>query len=133
MKKILALAILVVLCAFLTISMPAFAADNETSIVATNTYVFDMGPIIELALVFGGIATLGFVISELYGTYTTKSAQMGILQSTTTGINSVVAMTTLAVAAAQGIAVTEISGVPTQITQPEKSAAPNTQSTSTAH
>lgn len=116
-------ALVVVFTALLVTSAPAaFAVDNQTTAAVTNTYTFDMGPIIELALVFGGIATLGFVISELYGTYTTKSAQMGILQSTTTGINSVVAMTTLAVAAGQGIAVTEISGVPTQITPPEKPA-----------
>jgi nitrous oxidase accessory protein NosD len=102
-------------------SQPAFAADNETAVVSTaNSFVYDQGAILEFALIFGGVATLGFVIAELYGIYLHKSAQTAITSSTALGINSIVSMTTLAVAAGQGIAVTEIAGVPTQIVAPEK-------------
>jgi TRAP-type uncharacterized transport system fused permease subunit len=50
--------------------------------------------------------------------YVTKSAQTSIVQTTSTGINAIVAMTSMGVTASQAAAVTEISGVPTQITPP---------------
>lgn len=124
--KILLAALLTVLAVIIAVPVgqPVFAADNETSVIVTSSYTFDIGPFIVIAVIGTAIATIGFVVSELYGTYTTKSAQMGIMQTTATGIHSIVSMATLAAAAGQGIAVTEISGVPTQITPPEK--APHT-------
>jgi hypothetical protein len=76
-------------------------------------------PLIEMLLAFGGIGTLGFVIAELLGLYTTRSAQNAIVQTTTTGINAIVSMTSMAVTASQAAAVTEVSGVPTQIIPPK--------------
>lgn len=114
--KSLLLTVLILLVMTVVVQSVALADDNETStttVTATGTY--DTGYLIILALVFGGIVTLGFVISELVGMYVTKSAQTSIVNTTTTGVNAIVAMTTLAVTAAQGASVAEISGVPTQI------------------
>ncbi len=111
--------VLIALCLLMMVAAGTnivLADGNETStttVTATGTY--DTGYLIILALVFGGIVTLGFVISELVGMYVTKSAQTSIVNTTTTGVNAIVAMTTLAVTAAQGASVAEISGVPTQI------------------
>jgi hypothetical protein len=102
-------------------ALPIYAADNETSITVVTSATFDSGFLILMALVFGGIATLGFVIAELIGMYVTKSAQTSIVQTTTTGINAIVSMTTLGATASQAATVTEIGGVPTQIVTSEKS------------
>jgi hypothetical protein len=76
--------------------------------------------LIEMLLAFGGITTLGFVIGELVGAYITKSAASSITQTTATAINAIVAMTGVGVTSSQAAAVTEVSGVPTQIIVPEK-------------
>jgi hypothetical protein len=76
-----------------------------------------------LAIVFAGIATLGFVIAEIVSMYITRSAQNSITQTTGTAINAIVAMTGVGVTASQAAAVTEVSGVPTQIIPPEKPSA----------
>jgi hypothetical protein len=116
--KFLLAALLTVLTVMLCASTLVFAADNETAVTTTSTPAFDSSFLIEMGLVFGGIATLGFVIAELLGMYVTKSAQTSIVQTTSTGINAIVAMTSMGVTASQAAAVTEISGVPTQITPP---------------
>jgi hypothetical protein len=109
MKKVFLLAVLV-LAAALCLASPAFA-QGET----TPTAAFDPSFLIEMGLVFGGIGTLAFVIAELIGMYVTKSATTSIVQTTSTAINAIVAMTGVGVTANQAAAVTEISGVPTQI------------------
>jgi hypothetical protein len=91
---------------------------------------FDFGTIIELALGVGAVITIGFVIGEISGLYTTRSSQNAIMQTTATGVNAIVSMTTIAVAASQGMAVTEIAGVPTQIFLP-KDKTTTTQTTTT--
>jgi hypothetical protein len=123
MKGKLLLAALLTLVAVLVAVpavQPVFAADNGTSAIVTTSYTFDIGPLIMIAVIGTAIATVGFVVSELYSAYTTKSAQMGMMQTTATGIQSIVSMATLSIAAGQGIAVTEIAGIPTQIIAPEK-------------
>jgi len=74
--------------------------------------------LLEMLLAFGGISTLGFVIAELIGLYNTRSAQSAIVQATTTGINAIVSMTSMGVTASQAAAVTEVSGLPTQLVTP---------------
>jgi hypothetical protein len=76
-------------------------------------------PLIEMLLAFGGIATLGFVIAELVGAYITKAAADSITQSASTAIDAIVAMTGVGVVSSQAAAVTEVSGVPTQIITPK--------------
>jgi hypothetical protein len=111
----------VFVCMALATAKPVLADTvvNVTEItIPAPTVSFNPSFLIEMALIFGGIATLGFVVAELVGMYVTKSAQTSIVQTTTTGINAIVSMTTLAVTGAQAAAVAEISGVPTQITTP---------------
>jgi hypothetical protein len=108
MKKVFLLAVLV-LAAALCLASPVFA---DTT---TPTAAFDPSFLIEMGVVFGGIATLAFVIAELVGMYTTKSSQTGLLQTSSTAINAIVAMTGVGVTANQAAAVTEISGIPTVI------------------
>jgi hypothetical protein len=127
MKKYLLLALLVAAAALLCLSKPVFANGNETATtVITTTTTFDPSFLITMALVFGGIGTLAFVIAELIGMYVTKSAQTSIVQTTTTGINAIVSMTSLGVTASQAAAVTEVAGVPTQIVPPPEPKKPAT-------
>jgi len=100
----------------LILAKPVFADGNETTVITIAT--FDPSFLITMGLVFGGIGTLAFVIAELIGMYVTKSAQTSIVQTTTTGINAIVSMTSLGVTASQAAAVTEVSGIPTAIPKP---------------
>jgi hypothetical protein len=79
----------------------------------------DITALIDLALIFAGTGTLGFVIAELLGLYVVKSATNSIVQTTSTAINAIVAMTGVGVTASQAAAVTEVSGIPTQIVPPK--------------
>jgi hypothetical protein len=124
-KILLALLVLVTLCMAGSLVSRAFADDNETStttVTTSSTTSIDTGFLIEMGLIFAGIATLGFVIAEIVGMYITRSAQNSITQTTGTAINAIVAMTGVGVTASQAGAVTEVSGVPTQIIPPEKPA-----------
>lgn len=114
MKKCLLLVMLLIAAA-LFLAKPVFADGNETSTTVTTVVTFDPSFLITMGLVFGGIGTLAFVIAELIGMYVTKSAQTSIVQTTTTGINAIVSMTSLGVTASQAAAVTEVSGIPTAI------------------
>jgi hypothetical protein len=124
MKSKLLLASLVVLSIALVAAYSphstAFAdtVNGTSTTTITTTATFDPGFLITMALMFGGIVTLGFVVAELVGMYVTKSAQSSIVQTTTTGINAIVSMTSLGVTASQAAAVTEVAGVPTQIVVP---------------
>jgi hypothetical protein len=105
-----ALLALVTLVCVLASSTPMVLATDGTTPAA-----FDPSFLIQMGLVFGGIGTLAFVIAELIGMYVTKSAQTSIVQTTSTAINAIVAMTGVGVTASQAAAITETSAMPTQI------------------
>jgi hypothetical protein len=120
-KVLLIVSIALTLLAIAGVSAsPVYALDTteNSTITVTSTATFDSGFLITMALMFGGIITLGFVVAELVGMYVTKSAQSSIVQTTTTGINAIVSMTSLGVTASQAAAVTEVAGVPTQLVPP---------------
>ena len=75
----------------------------------------DMTPIIELALIFGGVATLGFVIAEILSLYVFRSATNSMTQATTAGINAIVDLTTLSVTGLHGSTTVEVQGQPTKV------------------
>jgi hypothetical protein len=120
MRKIrLVLLALVTLCMAVGMVSRALAQGNETTTtVITSSTQVDTGFLIEMALAFGGIGTLAFVIAELIGMYVHRSAQNSLVQTTSTAINAIVAMTGVGVTASHAGAVTEIAGVPTQIIPP---------------
>jgi hypothetical protein len=122
MRKIaLVLLALITVCMAASVMSVAFADGNETStttVTTSSTTNIDTGFLIEMGLIFAGIATLGFVIAEIVGMYITRSAQNSITQTTGTAINAIVAMTGVGVTASQAGSVTEVSGVPTQIIPP---------------
>ena len=120
--SLIVLALLMLCIAASGLIARAFADGNETAPVTTVTSgaQIDVGFVVVLAIVFAGIATLGFVIAEIVSMYITRSAQNSITQTTGTAINAIVAMTGVGVTASQAASVTEVSGVPTQIIPPEK-------------
>lgn len=71
--------------------------------------------IIDLALIFGGVATLGFVIAEIIALYVFRSATNSITQTTTAGINAITSLTTLSVTGLHGSEVVEVQGQPTKV------------------
>ena len=80
----------------------------------------DLSWLIEIIATCAAIGTGGFVVAEILGFFNTRSANNSIVQSSSTAINAIVAMTGVGTTASQAAAITEISGVPTQIVTPEK-------------
>jgi hypothetical protein len=105
-----ALLALVTLVCVLASSTPMVLATDGTTPAA-----FDPSFLIQMGLVFGGIGTLAFVIAELIGMYVTKSAQTSIVQTTSTAINAIVAMTGVGTTASQAAEIIETQAVPTTI------------------
>lgn len=79
-----------------------------------------MAWLIEIIATCAGVSAGAFVLSEILGFFNTRSANNSIAQTATSAINAVVAMTGVGVTASQAAAVTEVSGVPTQLVTAEK-------------
>jgi hypothetical protein len=78
----------------------------------------EIGLLIELIVTCAAIGTGGFVVAEILGFFSVRSANNSLVQTTSIAINAIVSMTGVGVTASQAAAVTEISGVPTQIIKP---------------
>lgn len=79
----------------------------------------DLTWLIEIIATCAAIGTGGFVVAEILGFFNTRSANNSIVQSSSTAINAIVAMTGVGVTSSQAAAITEVSGIPTQIIKPE--------------
>lgn len=80
----------------------------------------DLTWLIEILATCAGIGLGSFIISEIIGFFNTRAATNSIVQTATTSMNAIVAMTGVGVTSSQAAAVTEVAGVPTQIIVPPK-------------
>lgn len=74
----------------------------------------DITPFIELATLIAATAVVGIVASY----FSFKQGVDSIKESTITGVNAIVNLTTLSVTASQAEAIAEVHAVPTTIPKP---------------